>query len=125
MPDVTHDPRGEYPQSSAVHDIDVEREADKLVAKLGGHGHESRTIAREGGVSLVLMALDGGDTVREHATPGATSIQAVRGHAILTAGGQAVDLRPGGLAFLQPKVRHDIRAEEQSVVLLTISGGEF
>ncbi len=40
-----------------------------------------------------------------------------------TGGGKVLDLRAGQLGFMQPEVRHDIRAEEQSVVLLTIAGG--
>jgi len=34
-----------------------------------------------------------------------------------------VDLRKGHLAVLQPGVRHDVTAGEQSVLLLTITGG--
>ena len=123
MPEVTHNPQGDYPQPAAVHQFDIELEADRLIAQLGGHGHQSRTLAREAGVSLVLMALEGGDAVPEHATHGATSIMPVRGHTVVTIGGEDADLRPGALVFLQPNVRHEIRAEEQSVVLLTISGG--
>ena len=124
MPETTHTPTGQYPQTQPVHHLDLEGEADRLLAQLASHEQQSQNIAREGGVSLVMMAMEGGDAVREHSTPGATSVQVIRGHTTLIANGQSVSLRPGELLLFQPGVRHDIRAEEQSVVLLTITGGD-
>lgn len=124
---TSHTPTGEYPEPAPIHSIDLEAEADRLIKKLvqAGGSRETQNIAREGGVSLVLMAIEGGDTIREHSTPGATTVQVVRGHVILTSEGQTIDLRPGQTVLFQPKIRHDLRAEEQSAVLLTISGGEY
>jgi len=124
MPTTTHTPTGQYPEPAPAHLIDIEAEADRLFEALPTGGRRTQTIAREGGVSLVLMAIEGGDAVREHSTPGATTVTAIRGHVVVTSGGQTMDLRPGQLVLFQPGIRHDLRAQEQSVVLLTISGGE-
>ncbi|MGH2632555.1 MAG: cupin domain-containing protein [Tepidiformaceae bacterium] len=124
MPETTHTPTGQYPDPAPAHLIDIEAEADRLLQALASGGRQAQNIAREGGVSLVLMAIEGGDSVREHSTPGATTVTAIRGHIVVTGGGQAMDLRPGQLVLFQPGVRHDLRAEEQSVVLLTITGGD-
>ena len=124
MPDVTTRPRGEYPQPEPMHHIDLDEQADVLLGELPGHGRRTQSIARESGVSLIMMAMEGGDSVQEHAARGATTVQVLRGHTILSSGGRSVDLRPGELVFFQPGVRHDIRAEEQSVVLLTVTGGD-
>lgn len=123
MPDVTNQPRGEYPHPEAMHHIDLEEQADILLRELPGHGRRTQSIARESGVSLVMMAMEGGDAIQEHAARGATTVQVVRGHTTLSSAGRSVALRPGELVFFQPGVRHDIRAEEQSVVLLTVTGG--
>ena len=124
MPTTTHTPKGDYPEPAPAHLIDIESEADKFSQALTAGGRQTRNIAREAGVSLVLMAIEAGDAVREHSTPGATTVTAIRGHVVVTSGGHSMDLRPGQLVLFQPGVRHDLRAEEQSVVLLTISGGD-
>ncbi len=126
MPKTTHTPTGQYPESAPFHSLDLEDECDRLLEKLiaAGGTRQSQNLAREAGVSLVLLAIEGGDTIREHATPGATTVQVARGHVTLTTEGQTIDLRPGQTILFQPAIRHDLHAEEQSAVLLTISGGE-
>lgn len=124
MPDVTHQPQGSYPHSAAAHYLDLDTRADRLLASLPGREHVAETVAREAGVSLVLMAIEGGGTVREHSAPGTTTIHALRGHVIISATDQEFDCRPGDLVVFQPGVMHNLRAEEQSVLLLTVSGGQ-
>jgi quercetin dioxygenase-like cupin family protein len=124
MPEVTTQPRGEYPQPEAMHQIDLEQEADVLLGELPGHGHRTRSVARESGVSLIMMAMEAGYVVPEHGAAGAAIMQVVRGHTTLSSGGRSADLRRGELVFFQPGVRHDLRAEEQSVVLLIVTGGD-
>lgn len=124
MPETTKAPKGQYPQSKPVHHLDLEAEADRLLVQLANHEQQGQNVAREGGVSLIMMAMESGDSIKEHSTPGTTSVQVIRGHATLQAEGQSVSLRPGELLLFQPGVRHDISAEEQSVVLLTITGGD-
>ncbi len=119
----SHLPKGDYPAAAAVHLLDLEETADRLLAKLPGHGRHTETLAREGGTSLVMMAMEAGDAVKEHSAPGTVGVQCLRGHVALTARGQALELRPGQMAFLQPGVPHDLSALEQSVVVLTVSGG--
>lgn len=123
MPETTKTPSGNYPKPAATHPIDLQAAADRLVAELPGHGRRSENLAREAGVSLILMAMERGDVMAEHQAHGVVTVQVLRGHAALTAGEAAHDLRAGELVLLQPDVRHDLRAEEQSVVLLTIGGG--
>ncbi|MCC7087777.1 MAG: AraC family ligand binding domain-containing protein [Chloroflexi bacterium] len=123
MPDTTHVPAGEYPISAPVHHIDLESEANKLLGSLPGHRRQTRNLAREAGVSVLMMAMETGDTLRDHAANGVVTVQLLSGRAVLTANNQHLDLREGRLAVLQPGVRHDVAAEEQSVLLLTITGG--
>lgn len=123
MPEPTHLPQGNYPKPAAVHSVDLDGVADRLIAALPGHGRRSENLAREGGTSLIMMAMEGGDLLREHSADGVVMVQVLRGHTTLTAGKETFDLRSGELVMLQPGVRHDLQAEEQSVVLLTIGGG--
>ena len=120
----TKSPSGNYPAHSQAHFLDLDEVADRLLQKLPGHSRQTETLAREGGVSLLVMAMDAGDELNEHKAKGAVTVQLLRGHALLTAAGQEFDLREGQLVFMQPAVSHSVRAEAQSVIVLTVTGGE-
>lgn len=123
MPGTTKAPTGAHPATARAQRLDLVTAADRLVAKLPGNARQAETIAREAGVSVVMMAMEGGDAIKEHSADGVVLVQLLRGHAVLTADNQPYDLRPGEVVMMQPGVRHDVRAEEQTVVVLTITGG--
>jgi len=116
-----HIPTGNYPASAPVHVLDLELAADQMIAKMQGRRRHTETLAREAGTSVVMMAMEAGDVIKEHTAPSAVSVHLFRGMIELNAGGQSLELRAGQLAFLQPKVPHDLAAKEQSVVILTLS----
>jgi len=124
MPDTTHPPSGHYPKPAAVHKLDLEAAADRLAATLPGHGRRSENLAREAGISLVMMVMEAGDTIDEHSADGVVIVHTLRGQLALTVAGEKSELRPGQLALLQPGVPHGLSARKQSVVILTIAGGE-
>ena len=124
MPETTHTPAGEYPRPGPTHHLDLRAMADELIDQLPGKGRQTRSLARESGVSVLLMAMEAGNVLREHSADGVVTVQPLRGYAVLEAGGESFELRPGQLLMLQPGVRHDLRAGEQCVVLLTITGGD-
>lgn len=124
MPETTHIPTGDYPKPAPAHRIDLETEADKLLESLPGHRRKTRSLAREAGVSVVMMAMEGGDAVHEHSAPGVVTVHAMRGHVNLRTGGETIELRSGQLAVFQPAVKHDLEAQEQSVIVLTLTGGD-
>ena len=117
------EPTGTFPAHEPVHFLDLETTADRLIGELPGHRRRTETLARERGVSVVLMAMEAGDAIEEHSAKGPVSVHLLRGHASLQANEHDHELRPGQLLLIQPEVRHDLRALEQSVVLLTVSGG--
>ena len=123
MPEVTKMPTGEYPKSAKSHHLNLEAAAAELKAKLPGSRRQTKSLARESGVSVIMMAMEAGDAIEEHSAPGVVTVQLVDGHAILVADGETFDLRPGEMLLFQPGVVHNVRAEEQSVVVLTVTGG--
>ncbi|MBI2765556.1 MAG: AraC family ligand binding domain-containing protein [Chloroflexi bacterium] len=122
MPKIHHHPTGPHPEPASVHYLDLEAEADRLTATLAGHRRRSVNLARESGVSLIMMALEAGDAIAEHSAEGVVVVQLLRGHAVIQSGGESYDLRDAQAVLFQPGVRHTIHAEEQSVVLLTVNG---
>jgi quercetin dioxygenase-like cupin family protein len=118
-----HIPSGNYPAHAASHVLDIETTADRLLAELPGHGRRAETLAREGGVSIVMMAMEAGDAIEEHSAPGPVSVHLLRGQVQVTANGDTAQIGPGQVVFMQPNVRHSVEADTQAVVLLTVSGG--
>jgi quercetin dioxygenase-like cupin family protein len=57
----------------------------------------------------------------EHQTDGRVSVQVISGHVQLRASGRTFNLRAGGLLALDPAIRHDVTAVDESAVLLTIA----
>jgi quercetin dioxygenase-like cupin family protein len=124
MPEVTHTPTGQYPKPSEVHRLDLTAAADALRARLPGSRRQTESLAREDGVSVVMMAMEAGDTIRDHAAEGVSTVHLLDGHVTVTYSDQDADLRAGEMLVFQPGVRHHLQAEEQSIVLLTITGAE-
>ena len=123
MPETTHPPSGQYPKPENAHHIDLVTAADELLAKLPGHSRQTRSLARESGVSTILMAMEGGDALEEHSAAGVVTVQLMSGLINLSAGGTSFELRPGQMVMIQAGVRHDVEAVAQSVILLTVTGG--
>jgi quercetin dioxygenase-like cupin family protein len=124
MAETHHEPAGKHPPHAPVRLLDLDESADRLLEGIAGHRRRTETLAREAGVSILLMAMEAGDMLREHAAQGVVSIQLLIGHASVRAGGESFEILPGQLVMLQPGVRHDVSAIEQSSLLLTITGGE-
>lgn len=122
MSESTTVPAGHHPAAAAVHHLDLQSEADRLLGELPGYHRRTNTLVREASVSIVMMALEAGDSLQEHSAPGVVIVQALRGRVTLTADGKRIELAPGHITVFQPGVRHDLKAEEKSVVLLTVCG---
>ena len=83
----------------------------------------ARTLVEGGDYRLVLTALKKGTLVREHGAPGWVSVQTIEGHVRLRLDNNEVyDVPAGQVLVLQPKVRHDVEAVEESVFLLSVAG---
>lgn len=125
MPDTTHTPTGEYPEPAPVHQLDLQAEAEKLIGQMTGAGRrQAKSLLRESGVSVILMAIEAGEALKEHRAEGVVTVHLLQGRARVTAEGKTRDVAAGQLVGFQPGVRHDLQAEERSVVLLTITGGD-
>jgi quercetin dioxygenase-like cupin family protein len=59
--------------------------------------------------------------MREHKTSARISIQTLAGRVHLKLGDRTVDLPAGQLLALDPSLPHDVEADEDSAILLTLS----
>jgi quercetin dioxygenase-like cupin family protein len=67
-----------------------------------------------------LLALRGGARLEEHESPGASTLQVLRGRVRVVAGDQAWQLRQGDHLKL-PDERHRLDGVEDAVILLTVA----
>lgn len=124
MPKTTKEPSGDFPRAEKVHHLDLRADADRLISGLAGRRRNSENLARESGVSVVMMAMDAGDTLAAHSAPGVVSIHVLQGRATVSSADRTFDLTQGEMLLFQPAIVHDLRAVEQTVILLTVTGGD-
>jgi len=85
------------------------------------HGHGAVTLLRAPDLRIVLLELRAGGRLQKHRTVARVSIHALRGRVRIDLGGHTVALAAGQLVTLERNVAHDVIAEEDSSVLVTIS----
>ena len=102
--------------------VDVHALAGELLQQAtGSAGRAARTLPHPvDGLRQTLIALREGAVMDEHESPGAASLMVIRGRVRVTAGDDGVELGPHQIAPV-PDRRHSLRAEEASVVLLTVA----
>ena len=84
-------------------------------------GKRAITLTKQGGLRVVLIALRPGATLDEHLAVGALTVQVLEGRVRFDAGGETRVLMPGELLALEPGLRHDVQAVDESVFLLTLA----
>ncbi|MCA1790002.1 MAG: cupin domain-containing protein [Thioalkalivibrio sp.] len=83
-------------------------------------GHKQMTVFQGEHITHVVFAFEKGGQLAEHSAPGLVTIHVHAGRLRIAADGQEHDLGPGQLLVLAPSVPHDVRATEDSVMMLTV-----
>ncbi len=84
-------------------------------------GRAGRTLAKSGRFRLVLTAMASGNEIGTHQADSPMTLQVVRGALHFRASGEEYTLAAGQVLFFGPGEAHDIRATEDSALLLTLS----
>ncbi len=90
-------------------------------------GRAGRTLAKNGRFRLVLTAMAQGNEIATHQADSPMTLQVVEGALTFRTNGQEYALIAGQVLFFGPGEAHDIRATEESALLLTLSavGDDF
>lgn len=108
--------------AEAFMEFDLQAEIHRLKAETTWNtGHNARTLVKQDDLRVVLLALQRDARLPEHQTEGRLSVQVISGHVQIRASGRTFNLRTGGLLALDPAIRHDVTAVDESAVLLTIA----
>ncbi|HSJ06790.1 MAG TPA: cupin domain-containing protein [Longimicrobiales bacterium] len=84
-------------------------------------GRLGRTLAKSGRLRLTLVTLNAGIEVGTHHADSPMTIQLLEGRLGFRVEGNDHELRAGQVLFFGPGDAHDIRAMEESALLLTLS----
>jgi quercetin dioxygenase-like cupin family protein len=114
--DRTHDQPGSV--------TDLTRLSDELLGEAAATGprRAARTLVAVGPLRQTVIAMLAGARLADHENPGAATVQVLRGTAVLHTAAQQWRLGAGSLHQI-PDERHGLRAEEDSVVVLTVALG--
>jgi quercetin dioxygenase-like cupin family protein len=123
--DTNDDRRRTPPRERFVgeeHLFDLEAESARLRTEPGEarDGHRQITLFRGGGVSIVLFDFEAEGWLRDHAADGYVTVHVLDGEIRMTTDTQEHRMPAGSLLVLRPGVRHDVRAEIPSRMLLTV-----
>ena len=104
------------------HPIDLGEAAAQLLAEApsGARTQRQKTLYRHGPVTVALFLFDRGDAMPQHEAEGVVTVHVLQGRLKVSAEGQSHDLTAGQILVLAPGVRHDVRAEEPTRMLLTV-----
>jgi quercetin dioxygenase-like cupin family protein/hemerythrin-like domain-containing protein len=104
------------------HLIDLREAAAQLLAEPQSNERAQRqkTLYRHGPVTVALFVFDRGAQLPQHVAEGVVTVQVLEGRLKMSAEGQAHDLSAGQMLVLAPGVKHDVRAEEPTRMLLTV-----
>ncbi|HEX2876991.1 MAG TPA: AraC family ligand binding domain-containing protein [Polyangiaceae bacterium] len=105
-------------QSEGIQVVDLADETARIVS--AAPERTARTLARLDTLRLTLMRLKGGARVKQHHTDHELSIQTVSGRVSLHTPHEHFDLPQGHVAVLERGVLHEIQADEESAILLTV-----
>jgi quercetin dioxygenase-like cupin family protein len=84
-------------------------------------GRAGRTLAKSGRMRLTLVAMAAENVIGTHQSDSPMTIHLLKGHLRFRAGEAEHELSTGQVLFFGPGDAHDIRATEESALLLTIS----
>jgi len=103
-------------------EFSLESEVHRLKAETTwSTGQNARTLVKYEDLRVVLIALQPDARLSEHQTEGRVSVHVISGHVQVRASGRTFNLRTGGLLTLDPAIRHDVTAIDESAILLTIA----
>lgn len=121
MLETTRDALPSQPRELSLHDLDEVGARLRTQAPWHTHGSSSVTLVRQPDMRVVLVALRAGSRMQEHHTTARVTIQVHHGRVRLSVGGRELSLAAGQLLMLDRGVPHDVQADDDSALLLTLA----
>ncbi|MGH3356583.1 MAG: cupin domain-containing protein [Nocardioidaceae bacterium] len=91
-------------------------------ARQASNGRSSTTVHHGRRLRQTLLALTADTRLAEHQSPGDATVLCLRGRVVINVGERRIEVAEGALVDV-PAQRHDLVAEEDSLVVLTVGVG--
>ena len=103
------------------HQFDLRAVARELASEPASRGgHRQRALYRHGRLTVALFTFEAGGGLPDHVANGVVTIHVVDGQLRVTSSGVEHTMGAGGLLVLAPGVRHDVLADQPSIMLLQV-----
>lgn len=128
MPEDRLRPRPSERFASSELVYDLQQEFERLPEESRPRqGHMQKAIWKHGRLTCALFEFEPGGSIPAHSVEGEAVLHVISGHIAVNADGQEHVLGPGQVLLLDPRVPHDLSAEEPARVLMHVvleeSGG--
>ena len=100
--------------------FNIEQEITRFQPTEATAGRRAETLMKSDGLRVVLITMQAGASLTEHAAPGPITIQAVHGRFAVTFDDKMRELGSGDLIALASDARHAVTALADGAFLLTI-----
>ena len=87
----------------------------------GKNHHRQITVFHSGSLRIVLFAFDAGGNLPAHHAPGIVVIHSIRGAVSVQTPTEIHKLTAGQILTLAPEIVHDVRADNEADILVTVS----
>jgi len=93
----------------------------------GRSGRAARTLAKSGRMRITLVAMATGNVIGTHQADSPITLHVLQGHIRFKTNGQEHEMSAGELLFFGPGDADDVRATDETALLITISaiGDDF
>lgn len=111
------------PLAGPIMTFDLARQLDELRREdaFKRSGRAGRTLAKSGRFRLTLVAMAAGNEIGTHQADSPMTLHVLDGRLRFRAADDEYELKAGEVLFFGPGDAHDIRAAEESSLLITIS----
>lgn len=101
--------------------LDLRSRSQALLGRLPGEGLLTERVSSLDGVTILLLAMEKGAVLKEHAANGILVLHLLRGEIRFVVAGEPLPVIAGDAVMVPAGVQHAVEAHAQSVAVLTIS----
>jgi quercetin dioxygenase-like cupin family protein len=108
--------------TSAVYSVvSDDRQALLAAAGISGERFQITRIFQGTGVTMIRIAFQAGQIMKEHSTSAPLVVQVLDGELAFRVGGDEITMPTGAILFVEPNAVHELEARQDTHVLLTLS----
>lgn len=94
---------------------------DDVIPEIPEAGTLSRTVYEDENIKIVVFGMDEGQFLSEHTSSYPAIIQFMEGEGEMTLGDDRVSVSPGSMVYMQPGLKHSLKATTKLKMTLSLA----